>query len=153
MFHFVCKFHVSHIWWLVQLPYWFKAGFYQPQRSCGQGNIFTPVCHSVHRGGGVSEATPQEQTPPLGQTPPRTKYTTTTTTTTTPLGTKYTPPRSRLWHTVNERPVCILLECIFVSFYFWGIFSHELQKIILHEVRFNNVTLDRTLNKLRNLLF
>ena len=24
---------------------------YWPQRSCGQGNIFTPVCHSVHRGG------------------------------------------------------------------------------------------------------
>ena len=23
---------------------------YQPQWSCGQGNIFTPVCHSVHRG-------------------------------------------------------------------------------------------------------
>ena len=25
--------------------------FYRPQRSCGQGNIFTPVCHSVHRAG------------------------------------------------------------------------------------------------------
>ena len=25
--------------------------FYWPQRSCGQGNIFTPVCHSVHKGG------------------------------------------------------------------------------------------------------
>ena len=24
---------------------------YRPQRSCGQGNIFAPVCHSVHRGG------------------------------------------------------------------------------------------------------
>ena len=24
--------------------------FYRPQRSCGQGNIFTPVCHSVHGG-------------------------------------------------------------------------------------------------------
>ena len=57
------------------------------QQSCSQGNIFTPVCHSVHRGG-VSEAdlppgavtprdqtplgadTPQEQTPPWEQTPP-----------------------------------------------------------------------------------
>ena len=28
------------------------TNFYRPQRSCGQGNIFTPVCHSVHRGGG-----------------------------------------------------------------------------------------------------
>ena len=26
--------------------------FYRPKRSFGQGNIFTPVCHSVHRGGG-----------------------------------------------------------------------------------------------------
>ena len=25
--------------------------FYQLQQSCGQGNIFTPVCHSVHGGG------------------------------------------------------------------------------------------------------
>ena len=24
--------------------------YYRPQRSCGQGDIFTPVCHSVHRG-------------------------------------------------------------------------------------------------------
>ena len=27
---------------------------YRPKRSFGQGNIFTPVCHSVHRGGGGS---------------------------------------------------------------------------------------------------
>ena len=26
------------------------ATLYRPQRSCGQGNIFTPVIHSVHRG-------------------------------------------------------------------------------------------------------
>ena len=26
--------------------------FYRPQRSWGQGNIFTPVCHSVHSWGG-----------------------------------------------------------------------------------------------------
>ena len=26
---------------------------YRPQRSCGQGNIFTPLCHSVDRGGRV----------------------------------------------------------------------------------------------------
>ena len=25
---------------------------YRPQRSCGQGNIFSPVCHSVHKGEG-----------------------------------------------------------------------------------------------------
>ena len=33
---FFRKFHMKHC--------------YRPQRSCGQGNIFTPVCHSVHRG-------------------------------------------------------------------------------------------------------
>ena len=27
------------------------------------------------------------------------------------------PPGSRLWHTVNERQVCILLECILVLLY------------------------------------
>ena len=50
---------------------------------------------------------PRNQVHPLGlSTPPRTKY--------TPPGTKYTPPGSRLRHTVNERPVRILLECILV---------------------------------------
>ena len=66
------------------------------------------------------EQTPPKQTPPLGadtppeqtppgadtprsrhpqkQTPPRSRH----------------PPRSRFWHMVNEQPVCILLECIFV---------------------------------------
>ena len=28
--------------------------FYRPKRSLGQGNIFTPVCHSVHRSGSAS---------------------------------------------------------------------------------------------------
>ena len=47
--------------------------FYRPQRSCGQGNIFAPVCHSVH--GGVSASPhprsrhPPEQTPPGTDTP------------------------------------------------------------------------------------
>ena len=47
--------------------------FYRPQRSCGQGNIFTPVCHSVHGGGS-----------PLGRMPPQTRQ--------TPLGADTTPP-------------------------------------------------------------
>ena len=46
--------------------------FYRPQRSCGQGNIFTPVCHSVHRGGGIPQGTKAdplpEQTPSGKQT-------------------------------------------------------------------------------------
>ena len=49
---------------------------YRPQQSCGQGNIFTPVCHSVHRGGRGSASVhagipPREQTaPPRADTHP-----------------------------------------------------------------------------------
>ena len=43
---------------------------YRPQRSCGQGNIFTPVCHSVHRGEGVCLSACWDTTPPRDQTPP-----------------------------------------------------------------------------------
>ena len=58
------------------LPTEVSANFhiYRPQRSCGQGNIFTPVCHSVHRGVCLSACwdtnTPPEQTPPWEQNPP-----------------------------------------------------------------------------------
>ena len=41
---------------------------YRPQRSCGQGNIFTPVCHSVH--GGVCPSACWDTTPPGADTPP-----------------------------------------------------------------------------------
>ena len=91
---------------------------YRPQRSCGQGNIFTPVCHSVHSWGSASvhagipplgaDTPPRDQTPPgpdpspPEQTPPQDQ----------------TPPGSRLQHTVYERPVRILLECILVNFQF-----------------------------------
>ena len=53
---------------------------HRPQRSCGQGNIFAPVCDSVQRGGVCLSACwdtppgsrhpPWEQTFPRGQTPP-----------------------------------------------------------------------------------
>ena len=57
---------------------------YRPKRSFGQGNIFTSVCHSVHRGGGVPAPNfwggawsgtppgrhPPPQAPPLAGTPP-----------------------------------------------------------------------------------
>ena len=65
---------------------------YWPQRSCGQGSIFTPVCHSVHGGGlpqCMRDTTPQDQTPPqTRQTPPLTRQT------------PPPPPGSRLQHTV-----------------------------------------------------
>ena len=103
---------------------------YRPQRSCGQGYVFTRVCDSVNRGG-------LRRTPPHPRPgrPPRTRQ--------TPLGpgrpprdqgepppdqahppgTRHTPPPDQgepppgrtLQHTVNERPVRILLECILVK--------------------------------------
>ena len=96
----------------------------------GQGHIFTSVCLSTGGEGVCLSAcwdTPprsrhpnREQThppeqlsppsrPPLGadnppeQTPHRSRH---------PIGAD--PPGSRLQHTVNERPVRILLECILV---------------------------------------
>ena len=121
--------------------------FYRPQRSCGQGNIFTPVCHSFcSRGGwgsasvhaGIPPPTPGPDTPQNRHHHPPGPDTSTTThpprpdTTThpgadTPLdqtpppgadpyppGSRHPPPGSRLQHTVYERPVRILLECILV---------------------------------------
>ena len=53
---------------LIGLLYLSKC-YYRPQRSCGQGNIFAPVCHSVHGGGVVSQKA-LRQTPPAADTPP-----------------------------------------------------------------------------------
>ena len=116
--------------------------FYRPQRTCGQGNIFTPVCHSFCSHGGRGSASvhagmphppradppgadiPREQTPPRSrhppdQTPPKSRY---------PSLSRHppgadppgldTPLGSRLQHTVYERPVRILLECILVRIEF-----------------------------------
>ena len=45
--------------------------YYRPQRSCGQGYVFTRVCDSVHRGwvSGQGEP-PGRENPPAGRTPP-----------------------------------------------------------------------------------
>ena len=81
------------------------ADFYRPQWSCGQGNIFTPVCHSVHRGGGglphcmlgyhpprSRHPLPPEQTRP-DQTPPGAD---------TPPGSRHPPCSSRFFTSRNE---------------------------------------------------
>ena len=107
---------------------------YRPKRSFGQGNIFTPVCHSVHRGG-VWQGDPpagwrtprMDGEPPLAgrRTPPGWKENPPPPAgRRTPPGWKENPPRlegepppgSRLRHTVYDRPVRILLECILVSY-------------------------------------
>ena len=110
-----------------------SGNLYRPQRSWAKV-IFSQACvkNSVHRGGeGVCLSAcwdtnpnpPRADTPPgpgtplqgadtppwsrhpLGaDTPPRSRH---------PLE-PGTPPGSRLQHTVNERPVRILLECILI---------------------------------------
>ena len=62
-----------------------QCASYWLQRSCGQGNIFTPVCHlfcsqggsaSVHAGIPPLEQTPpRADTHPWGQTPPEQTHT------------------------------------------------------------------------------
>ena len=61
---------------------------YRPQTNLRKGNVFKPVCQSVHRGRGVCLSACWADNP-LGQTPPWAD---------TPL----------------QRTVCILLECILV---------------------------------------
>ena len=72
-----------------------KYSSYWPQRSCGQGNIFTPVCHSFCSQGGRGSASvhagipptphPRSRSPP-DQTPP------------------HPPPRSRPPQTRHHLP-------------------------------------------------
>ena len=50
-------------------PCEFGGYFYRPKRSFGQGNIFTSMCHSVHRGEYLTRHTPCDQ----AGTPPRTR--------------------------------------------------------------------------------
>ena len=113
--------------------------FYRLQRSCGQGNIFTPVCHSFCSQGGRGSASvhagiphpppPRSRHPspgtrhPRSRHPPRTRHPLEQTPTRehtpppweqTPPDQTPPPPGSRLRHTVYKRPVRILLECILV---------------------------------------
>ena len=83
-----------------------------PATKLGQGNIFTGICDSVHRGGSASvhagippqdqAGTSQDQAPP-------------------PQHQAHPPEQSILGDMVNEWAVCILLECNLVS-----LFSHAL---------------------------
>ena len=103
----------------------------------GQGNIFTSVCQEFcPQGGGgclpqcmLGYTLLDQAHPPGSRTPPGQAHTPWTRHTPqgadppgpgTPPQSRHTPPRpgtppgSRLQHTVNERPVRILLECILV---------------------------------------
>ena len=121
-----CRKLYVHIFQYLNSDYEYFSNFYRSQRSCGQGYVFTRVCDSVHRGVSRQGEPPRAGRTPLGRenppgadTPPgadppgqgehpqvgR-----------TPPGADTLPLGSRLQHTVNERPVRILLECILVDF-------------------------------------
>ena len=57
---------ISVCYFVVPFRQCYFCDFYRPKRSFGQGNIFTPVCHSVHRGGLL----PDRQSPPPETRPP-----------------------------------------------------------------------------------
>ena len=100
------------------------------KRSLGQGNIFAPVCYSVHRGWVCliacwntsppdqrqahppppkqahpprEQTTPQSRPPPGADTLPRSRH--------PPPGAHPRPPQCMLGDTCNKRAVRILLEC------------------------------------------
>ena len=58
------------------LPSFGGGNYYRPQRSCGQGYVFTRVCDSVHREGGLRAGRtppPREQTPRSIPLPPQSR--------------------------------------------------------------------------------
>ena len=85
--------------------------FYRPQRSCGQGNVFTVVCDSVHRGGVCLSACWDTTTPrvdPPGADTPRSRPSRSRPSRSrhppqeqTPPRSRHPPPRSR--HTPGSR--------------------------------------------------
>ena len=50
------------------------SNYYRPQRSCGQGYVFTCVCHSVNTGGVCLSACWYTTSPPQEQTPPGSRH-------------------------------------------------------------------------------
>ena len=97
------------------------------KRSLRQGNIFAPVCHSVHRGGVPGKVPTRAGTPPGRYTPPAG----------TPAA---STPGNACSDTVNKRAVRILLECILVD-NFTAIFHQISSKIINVERLRNGITI------------
>ena len=82
----VCRFFLHSDRHQRRFPLGSVLFYYRPQGSCGQGNIFTPVCHSVHRGGCLPQCMVGYHHRPLGADPPDQGD---------PPGTRQTPPRTR----------------------------------------------------------
>ena len=89
--------HLSFLTILTGHSYIFTA----PKRSLGQGNIFTPVCHSIHRGGVCLSACwdtpppPRQGTHPRPGIPPRSG--------TRPLDQAHQPRRRACWKIRSTR--------------------------------------------------
>ena len=120
----------------------FGDHFYRPQRSCGQGIYFYTCLSFCSQGrGGLPQCMLgyHPPLPPRPGRPPQTRQTPPhppgTRWTPTPPVTRQTAPGSRVQHTVYERPVSILLECILVwrshSFYISTRTSVDLKVIVL----------------------
>ena len=87
MFRYLCRCRCFTLWTV------WDTYNYRPQRSCGQGNIFAPVCHSVHRRVSASVHAEIPQPPPPPADTPQSRH---------PTGAD-TPPWSRpppkqTWH-------------------------------------------------------
>ena len=104
---------------------WLSQFITTRKRSLGQGNIFAPVCHSVHGGappGSTWAGTPWAGTPlgrytprkvdPLAGTPPGQVHPWAGTPLPPQTGTP--PEQCMLGDMGNKQAVCILLECILV---------------------------------------
>ena len=91
----------------------FRICYYRPQRSWAKV-MFLQASVILSTGGEVvclsacwDGIPPRSRHPPLGPDPPRIRH---------PPRSRH-PPGSRCQHTVNERPVRILLECILVCLF------------------------------------
>ena len=143
------KFFAKFNWWLIQLPYWFKASFYRPQRSWAKV-MFLQASVILSTGGVCLSACwdarppPPEQThPPGADTPlnqaPLTRHT---------PRTRHPPPwaspppsqeaDASMW-SMSGRYASYWNAFLFAIFFvcFWNFTLLETQKIIMHEVRLN----------------
>ena len=96
------RFEIAHVLLVILWMYQLLWHFYWPQRSWGRECL--PQCMlGYHPPEGDTHPPPGKEAPPGTMHPPRKEAP-------TPPGTMHPPLR----HTVNERPVRILLECILV---------------------------------------
>ena len=72
-----------------------QNSFYRPQRSCGQGYVFTRVCDSVHRGVSGEPPPGPRRTPPDQSDPPGMEN---------PPGARQTPPVPRRTPPTRQTP-------------------------------------------------